>query len=47
MKKGGQITGFKGLIIGNAFNAPFKILSELGNYGFSLGLLDYQQRAKL
>jgi hypothetical protein len=32
----------KGIGIGNAFVAPFRIMSEIGNFGFSLGLLDYQ-----
>lgn len=41
-KNKGVITGLKGIGIGDGFTAPFKILSELGNHAFSMGLLDYQ-----
>lgn len=37
----------KGIIIGNAFTAPYEILSEVGNYAFHLSLLDYQERMKV
>ena len=46
-KNGGVIKGLKGVGIGNGFNAPMRIFSELGNFGFSMSLLDYQERERL
>lgn len=43
-KNKGIITGLKGIIIADGFNAPWKIFSEVGNHAFSMGLLDYQER---
>jgi hypothetical protein len=43
----GMITGLKGVGIGDGFNAPIKILEELGNYAFSMSLLDYQERIRI
>lgn len=37
----------KGVVLGNAFTAPYEILSETGNYAFHLSLLDYQERMKV
>lgn len=37
----------KGVVLANAFTAPYDILSEMGNYAFHLSLLDYQERMKV
>jgi len=37
----------KGVGIGNGFNAPMRIFSELGNFAFSMSLVDYQERERL
>lgn len=44
---GGRITGLKGVGIGGGLNSPFRLMSELGNYGFSMSLLDYQERMRM
>lgn len=37
----------KGVVLANAFTAPYDILSEMGNFAFHLSLLDYQERMKV
>lgn len=44
---GGKFTGLKGVGIGGGLNNPFRLMSEIGNYGFSLGMLDYQERIRM
>jgi hypothetical protein len=46
-KSGGIISGLKGIGIGDGLNSPIKILDEMGNYAFSMSLLDYQERIKV
>ena len=41
---GGFLTGLKGVGIGDGFTHPYDILSEVGNFAFHLGLIDYQER---
>jgi hypothetical protein len=38
----GTITGLKGVAIGDGFTHPSAILSQVGEYAYNLGLLDYQ-----
>jgi hypothetical protein len=33
--------------VGGGFNNPMKILMEMGNYAFSIGLLDFQERVRM
>lgn len=40
----GKITGLKGVAIGDGFTHPYKILTQVGEYAFNLGLIDYQER---
>jgi vitellogenic carboxypeptidase-like protein len=44
---GGFLKGLKGVAIGDGFTHPFHILAEVGGFAFNLGLLDYQERAKV
>lgn len=44
---GGKITGLKGVGIGGGLINPFRLLSELGNYAFSMSLADFQERMRL
>jgi vitellogenic carboxypeptidase-like protein len=39
------ITGLKGVAIGDGFTNPSAILSQMGEYAYNLGLLDYQERS--
>lgn len=41
----GFLTGLKGVAIGDGFVHPYDILSQVGEYAFNLGLLDYQERS--
>jgi len=41
----GFLTGLKGVAIGDGFTHPYDILSQVGEFAFNLGLLDYQERA--
>lgn len=41
------MTGLKGVAIGDGFTEPYDILAEVGTYSFHLGLLDFQERAKV
>jgi len=38
----GFLTGLKGVAIGDGFTHPYDILTEMGEYAFNLGLIDYQ-----
>jgi hypothetical protein len=42
LKNGGFLSGFRGSGIGDGFTHPYEILSEVGNFAFHLGLIDYQ-----
>lgn len=35
----------KGVAIGDGFTHPFDILSQMGEYAYNLGLLDFQERS--
>lgn len=41
------MTGLKGVGIGDGFTHPYVILSEVGEYAYNLGLIDYQERSKV
>jgi len=41
------LKGLKGIAIGDGFTHPFNILAEVGGFAFNLGLIDYQERAKV
>ncbi len=41
------MTGLKGVAIGDGFTMPYIILTEVGEYAYNLGLIDYQERAKV
>lgn len=41
------MTGLKGVAIGDGFTMPYLILTEVGEYAYNLGLIDYQERAKV
>ena len=43
----GFLTGLKGVAIGDGFTHPYNILTEVGEYAYNLGLLDYQERSKV
>ena len=43
----GFLKGLKGIGIGDGFTMPYTILSEVGEYAYNLGLIDYQERAKV
>lgn len=43
----GSITGLKGVAIGDGFTHPGAILSQVGEYAYNLGLLDYQERSTI
>jgi hypothetical protein len=36
------LTGLKGVAIGDGFTSPYDILSQVGEFSFNLGLIDYQ-----
>lgn len=38
----GFLTGLKGVAIGDGFTHPGNILSQVGEFAYNLGLLDYQ-----
>lgn len=40
----GKITGLKGVAVGDGFTHPYFILTQVGEYAFNLGLIDYQER---
>lgn len=40
----GKITGLKGVAIGDGFTHPYFILTQVGEYAYNLGLIDYQER---
>ena len=39
-----KITGLKGVGIGDGFTSPADILSQVGEYAYNMGLIDYQER---
>lgn len=41
-KSGGFLTGLRGVGIGDGFTHPFDILSQVGEFAFNMGLIDYQ-----
>jgi carboxypeptidase C (cathepsin A) len=41
---GGFLTGLRGIAIGDPFTQPFDIMTEIGEYAYNLGLIDYQER---
>lgn len=43
----GFLTGLKGVAIGDGFTHPYNILSQVGEYAYNLGLIDYQERTKV
>lgn len=43
----GFLTGLKGLGVGDGFTEPYTILSQMGEFAYNMGLLDYQERAKI
>lgn len=43
----GFLTGLKGVAIGDGFTHPYNILTEMGEYAYNLGLIDYQERSKV
>ena len=45
--KQGFLTGLKGVGIGDGFTHPYMILSQVGEYAFNLGLIDYQERSTI
>lgn len=46
-EKGGFLKGLRGAAIGDGFTAPYDILAEVGGFSYNIGLLDYQQRARI
>jgi carboxypeptidase C (cathepsin A) len=45
--KGGFLTGLRGVGIGDGFTDPYHILAEVGNFAYNIGLIDFQERAKI
>lgn len=43
----GPITGLRGVAIGDGFTHPYDILAEVGTFAYNVGLLDYNERAKV
>lgn len=43
----GFLTGLKGVAIGDGFTHPYNILTQVGEYAYNLGLIDYQERTKV
>lgn len=43
----GWLTGLRGIAIGDGFTMPYTILTEVGEYAYNLGLIDYQERSKV
>lgn len=41
----GFLTGLKGVAIGDGFTHPYDILSQMGQFAYNLGLIDFQQRS--
>jgi vitellogenic carboxypeptidase-like protein len=41
----GFLTGLRGIAIGDGFTNPHAILTEVGEYAYNLGLIDYQERS--
>jgi vitellogenic carboxypeptidase-like protein len=39
------LTGLKGVAIGDGFTHPYAILTQVGEYAYNLGLIDYQERS--
>lgn len=42
----GFLKGLRGVAIGDPFTHPFEILSQMSEYAYNLGLMDYQERSK-
>jgi carboxypeptidase C (cathepsin A) len=43
----GFLTGLKGVAIGDGFTHPGFILSQVGEFAYNLGLIDYQERSTI
>ena len=43
----GFLTGLKGVGVGDGFTMPYIILSQVGEYAYNLGLIDYQERSRV
>ena len=43
----GFLTGLKGVAVGDGFTFPYDILSQVGEFAYNLGLLDYQERSQV
>jgi len=41
----GKITGLKGVGVGDGFTHPYFILTQVGEFAYNLGLIDYQERS--
>lgn len=41
------MTGLRGSAIGDGFTHPYFILAEIGGFAYNVGLIDYQERAKI
>jgi carboxypeptidase C (cathepsin A) len=41
-KKQGFLTGLRGVGVGDGFTHPYFILTQLGEFAYNLGLVDYQ-----
>ena len=41
------MTGLKGVALGDGFTMPYVILTEVGEYAYNLGLIDYQERSRV
>jgi vitellogenic carboxypeptidase-like protein len=47
LQNGGFLTGLKGVAIGDGFTHPYHILTQVGEFAFNLGLIDYQERSTI
>lgn len=43
----GFLTGLKGVGVGDGFTHPYFILTQVGEYAYNLGLIDYQERSMI
>jgi len=43
----GFLTGLKGVGVGDGFTHPYFIFTQLGEFAYNLGLIDYQERSML
>jgi vitellogenic carboxypeptidase-like protein len=47
LKNAGKITGLKGVAVGDGFTHPAFILSQVGEFAYNMGMIDYQERSMI